>query len=567
MSTIKISMGNHQADYEKACKDVEEQNIINRIWGKDHTVWNDDPTEISNRLGWLDSTKTTMDSINEITDFVQSIQKGGFTHALLLGMGGSSLAPEVLRFTFGVNDGFLDLSVLDSTDPGAVLDYSYKLNPAKTLYIVSTKSGGTVETLSFTKYFYTCVSNKIGADKVGNHFIAITDPGSGLESMARQLKFRKVFLNDPNIGGRYSALSFFGMVPAALVGINLTKFIERANKAVVNSHETIESNAAAKLGVAIGDAANVGIDKLTFIMSNEVSFLGVWIEQLIAESTGKIGKGIVPVVDEEILSPDGYSRDRIFVHLKIEGDTTNDGAVKQLLDAGFPVIELTMEDIYDLGTQFFTWEFATVIAGWRIGIQPFDQPDVESAKVQAKEMINQYRVKGELPSFDPILKSDGMKFYGDITGESINELLEAFMSKLVVGKDEFNGRSYVALQAFIKPDESTSEALQELRTLIQEKYKVAVTTGYGPRFLHSTGQLHKGDAGNGLFIQFTAAMLKDASIPDNPGASKSSVSFGILKTAQALGDRNALLHKNRNVLTIDLGDDIVSALKLIGSKI
>lgn len=533
---------------------LEKEKIVKRIWEKDFTVWDKNPDEISNRLGWLDSVETTSKAKNEIEEFIKAVMKEGFTHALLMGMGGSSLAPEVFRLTFGIKKGYLDLSVLDSTHPDVIKEFRDKINFEKTLFIVSTKSGGTVETMSFMKFFYNESVARLGKGKVGKHFIAITDPGSGLEQTARELKFRKIFLNDPNIGGRYSALSLFGMVPAALVGVDLNKFLSNT-KGIINNSRSLANNSAALLGVIFGTLANEGINKVTFITSSQIKYFGAWVEQLIAESTGKNGKGILPVDLEEILSPDFYSEDRLFVYLKLKEDNTYDKRVKELGNAGFPIITIEMENIYNLGKEYFSWEFATAIAGWALGIQPFDQPNVESAKVQARKLVDMYKETGKLPELKFNFKQDGIGISGEIESENLTDSMGEFF------KNVTGSKSYVAIQAYLKPDDDTTEALQKIRTSIQKKYKVATTLGYGPRFLHSTGQLHKGDSGNGLFIQIIGDPENDLPIPDNPGLDNSSISFGILIRAQALGDREAMLANQRKVLTFDLGNHVNDGLR------
>jgi len=561
-----MNLGSHEESVSESLTKLTEQNIIERIWEKDHTVWNEDPTEISNRLDWLDSPEEAIQHLDEIDSFVNKVRKEGFTHALLLGMGGSSLAPEVLRLTFGVRDGYLNLHVLDSTDPGAVLEFKRKLDPAKTLYIVSTKSGGTVETLSFMKYFYRNVLEKFGTEEVGRHFIAITDPGSGLESMAQELNFRKIFLNNPNIGGRYSALSLFGLVPAALTGINTSNLIDRAMKMVAASRlsgENISNNSAAELGIILAELANNGIDKVTFILSDEIKHFGSWVEQLIAESTGKNGKGILPVDGELLMKPETYSRDRLFIYMRIKNDNELNNKVKELIENDFPVLEIILHDIYDLGSEFFRWEMATAIAGWRMNIQPFDQPNVESAKIIARKMVSDYQEKGELPQLKHTLEEENIKVYGLTTAKKLDDVLPVFLKLIKPGIDNYFGRSYVAIQAFVKPDERTTNALEMLRTKIQNNYNVAVTIGYGPRFLHSTGQLHKGDAGNGLFIQIFSDKPGDAPIPDEATSESSSISFGVLIEAQSLGDRQALIDNKRNVIRFDISENVADDLKKI----
>ncbi len=556
--SFKYSIVENSKLVDETIKKLNDENVIKRIWKKDHTVWSSDPTEISNRLGWLDSVDVTGKSVKEINEFVDEVRAAGFTHALLMGMGGSSLAPEVFRMTFGVKEGYLDLAVIDSTHPQVIMDYAKKFNPATTLYIVSTKSGGTVETFSFMKFFYNYVLHVLGKDEVGKHFVAITDLGSGLQKVAEELKFRKIFLNDPNIGGRFSALSLFGIVPAALVGVDVEKFLSLAKEETLNckkSGKEISENVAAISGAIIGTLGKKGIDKLTYIISPEFRFIGAWIEQLIAESTGKIGKGILPVDLESIESPEYYSKDRLFVYLKLKNDSTNDEKVEKLKSVGFPILELELDSIYDLGKQYFLWEFVTAVAGWVMQIQPYDQPNVEQAKIVARQMMNAYQEKGKLPELIPAFEEKGIKIYGNLKSNSIDKVLESFLS------DCNSGKSYVAIQAYLNPTKETTEALQRLRTLIQKKYKVATTLGFGPRFLHSTGQLHKGDAGNGLFIQFTSSIEEDLPIPENPGEEKTSITFGILIKAQALGDRQALVDNKRKVITIDLGSNVKSSLE------
>jgi glucose-6-phosphate isomerase len=558
--SFKYSVGENSKLVDEIIKKLNDENVVERIWKKDHTVWSNDPTEISNRLGWLDSVDVTGKSVKEIKKFVEEVREAGFTHALLMGMGGSSLAPEVFRLTFGVKEGYLDLAVLDSTHPEVVMNYAKKFNSATTLYIVSTKSGGTVETFSFMKFFYNYVLHVLGKDEAGKHFVAITDPGSGLQKVAEELNFRKIFLNDPNIGGRFSALSLFGIVPAALIGVDIEKFLSLAKNETINckkSGKEVYSNTAAVIGAIIGALGKKGIDKLTYIISPKFSYIGAWIEQLIAESTGKVGKGILPVDLESIESPEYYSNDRLFVYIKLKDDSTYDSKVEKIKSANFPLLELELEHELGLGKQFFLWEFATAVTGWVMQIQPYDQPNVEQAKIVARQMMNAYQETGKLPELISAIEENGIKAYGDFKTNSINKVLSAFLS------DCKSGKNYVSIQAYLTPNKETTVALQKLRTTIQKKYKVATTLGFGPRFLHSTGQLHKGDAGNGYFIQFTSTIEEDLPIPENPGAESTAITFGILIKAQALGDRQALIDNKRKVITIDLGDDVLKSLSIL----
>ena len=515
---VHANLGAFEKAVRKTLERFRDEKIVSRIWDRDHTVWSENPKEIANRLGWLFSPEVMKDAVPEMRAFIDEVKAAGYSKALLLGMGGSSLAPEVFKETFGVRKGYLDLTVLDSTDPGAVLDTAEKHPPEKTLYIVSTKSGGTVETASFMKFFYNRAVEALGKDEAGRHFIAITDKGSSLEDWAGRLHFRKVFFNDPDIGGRYSALSYFGLVPAALLGADVELLLERGKAAASNAKiggvEVLTENASALLGAAMGEAAKAGRDKLTFILSSPIAHFGAWVEQLIAESTGKEGVGILPVVGEALLAPEFYKDDRIFVHIRLDKDDENAAEVKALEDAGHPVLRIQVNDPYDIGGQFFLWETATAVAGMVLGINPFDQPNVESAKVLAKEMMAAYHKEGALPKLSPTIAEDGLTVYTPFKVAHVDDAIGALIE---TAEKEPSGGSYVAIQAYLKPDPKTDAALEELRTVVMKRSKAAVTVGYGPRFLHSTGQLHKGDAGRGLFIQFTAANIEDADIPDEPG--------------------------------------------------
>ncbi len=535
---FSANLGKYQPQVDAALAQIETDNIIERIWAMDHTVWKPQPDEITNRLGWLRIAEAMKEELPRLDDFVQSLRREGYTHALLLGMGGSSLAPEVFRKTFGVKEGYLDFAILDSTDPGAVLAWADRLDMEKTLFIVSTKSGGTVETNSFFKYFYNRAVDALGADQAGPHFIAITDPGSKLVDLAARYNFRQTFLNDPNIGGRYSALSFFGLVPAALIGVDVGLLLERAS-----AGEAL----AVQLGAIMGELAKAGCDKLTLVSSADICTFGDWVEQLIAESTGKEGRGILPVVGEALGHPAEYGPDRLFVYLRLQTDHSQDAAILALEHAGFPVVRLVMEDLYDLGAQMFLWELATAVAGYCLRINPFDQPNVESAKVLARAMVAAYQEEGRLPELPAAIR-DGISVYGEIQDSTAEGALHTFLKQAQPG-------AYIALQAYIQPTDESDASLLELRLRMRQATRLAVTTGYGPRFLHSTGQLHKGDAGKGLFIQLTADIHQDAAIPDAAGESASSISFGVLEQAQALGDRQALLDAGRNVIRFHLGAD------------
>ncbi|MCA0386976.1 MAG: bifunctional transaldolase/phosoglucose isomerase [Bacteroidetes bacterium] len=546
-------------------KKLAEEDVPGRIFARDHTVWSDSPVEISNRLGWLDSPANTYSSLDEINSFVANIKSEGFTNALLLGMGGSSLAPEVFSQMFGTKEGYLSLEILDSTHPAAVIEKEAKLADRKTLYIVSTKSGGTVETLSFMKYFFTSVAQKLGKETTQKRFIAITDPGSGLEDMAKSLGFRKIFINDPNIGGRYSALSLFGMVPAALCGIDIKDLLDKTFMMVAESK--LASGSPAALGVLMSEGAKAAYDKVTFITPGVFSYFGPWAEQLIAESTGKVGKGILPVEGEEVLDPSGYAGDRIFVYLSDEKTGELKDKFDALVEAGHPGVEIIVPDKSFLGYEFLRWEIATAIAGWGLGIHPFDQPDVESAKVSARAVLKQYKEEGKLPEPVVAFEENGLKVVGDISAKEIKGAIAEFMKNLHEGNPGDDLRSYLSIQAYVPSSPETDHLLKEIRDRFQTKYRLAVTTGYGPRFLHSTGQLHKGDSGNGLFLQVIAGIDKDAMIPEEAGNPEGSMSFGTLVVAQAMGDRSALTTNGRKVITFFGGSDVRAVLEVIKAAI
>lgn len=551
------SLGTYRGAVDRSLTEMKSRQVMRRIWAHDHTVWKPSPAEIANRLGWLNIAEVMAENTKPMRDLADTLRAEGYTDALLLGMGGSSLTPEVFRKTFGVKDGYLDLAVLDSTDPGAVLAHAERLDPAKTVFLVSTKSGDTVETLSFFKFFYNGVAETVGLEKAGAYFVAITDPGSKLAEIAQAHHFRKTFLNDPNIGGRYSVLSYFGLVPAALVGVDLDTLLDRANTDASNCEgcncPVGGDNLGARLGIMLGELSVAGRDKLTLVTSPAIGAFENWVEQLIAESTGKEGRGIVPVVGEPPGPPAVYGKDRLFVHLRVEGGDSLDGAVQDLENAGHPVVRLRLKDPYDLGGQFFLWEMATAVAGHRISINPFDQPNVVSAKILARRMLDDYRKEGKLPNLVPTLRAGGITVFGDVVSETPGDAMIAFLGQALPG-------DYGALQVYLQPDAGTDHALLALRSFLRDRYKLATTVGYGPRFLHSTGQMHKGDTGRGLFLQWIADDPRDIPIPDEAGLPASSVTFGVLKTAQALGDRQALLDAGRRVLRIHLGPHSLGGL-------
>lgn len=541
---FQAELGESRPELEATLAHLQAQHIVARIWQRDHTVWRNDPTEISNRLGWLDIADRMLAEMEHLDQLVNQIRADGYSQALLLGMGGSSLAPELFARTFGTAEGYLELAVLDSTDPDAVAAQAARLDPAKTLFIVSSKSGGTVEMISFFNYFYNWVMAAVGPEKVGSHFVAITDPDSKLGDLAKRYGFRAVLWGDPNIGGRYSALSPFGLFPAGLIGLDLPKLLGRA---IAVAHDPL----AEWLGGVLGQMARSGRDKLTFFLSPEIASFGDWVEQLIAESTGKEGKGILPVVGEAPAGAEKYGPDRLLVYLRLAGGTNDDPAVLALSAAGLPTITIHLNDLYDVGGQLMVWEMATAVAGHLLDIQPFDQPNVESAKKRATQMVNAYKSSGSLPAETAVLSRNSLILYGDVApAGTIAETVAAFLSQSRPG-------GYIAIQAYVQPTAESQEALAAFRNYVENSTGRAVTVGYGPRFLHSTGQLHKGDGGNGLFIQITAADVHDLAIPDMAGLPQSSMTFGVLKMAQALGDAQALRDNGRPVIRLHLNQDIL----------
>ena len=529
--------------YQQFLDSLRENKVLDRLWDHDHTLWSSNPEEISNRLDWLHLHESMQPTLNELTSFTHELIGSGINSAVLLGMGGSSLAPEVYSHIFGTREGFLDLNILGTTDPMAIRRMQKQTDLTRTVFIVATKSGGTVETLSLFKYFYNQVSALPGQIDAGKQFIAITDPGSKLEQLAAALNFRKIFLNNPNLGGRYSALSYFGLVPAAMIGCDLKKLLASAKEAANSNGPGIrpEGSPAARIGALLAAGALTKRDKLTFHSDLTMNSFSDWVEQLIAESTGKAGHGILPVVGESLRDNlDNYSQDRIFV-LQQKGESEELETLSRDLKASrFPAVIISIEDEYDLGGLILTWEMATALAGYLMEIHPFNQPDVESAKVRARESVKAYQKNGVLP----VRK----------TTELSPEHLAEFLKHIQPG-------DYIGLQAYLPPTPDIEQVFRKIQSKLSEQYNVAVTFGFGPRFLHSTGQLHKGDRGNGHFIQFISRTDNDIDIPDNAGHSRSGISFNTLKEAQALGDGQALTDKQRPLLVFTLDGDLLSKLE------
>jgi transaldolase/glucose-6-phosphate isomerase len=514
--------------YNELLSQFERARVLSRLWAHDYTVWSPEPREITNRLGWLHAPFSMMPELDRLDAFAKGVRANGFEHVLLLGMGGSSLAPETFARTFGATPNSPDVTVLDSTHPAAIAAVESRLDLSRTLFLVATKSGTTTETLSLFRYFFNRALEEEEAAKVGARFVAITDPGSPLGALAVRHGFREVFLNDPNIGGRYSALSLFGLVPAALLGIDIERLLKRAQRIAIESaaHASPGENTAVRLGLILATCTVAGRDKATFLLPPELASFGGWVEQLIAESTGKEGIGILPIVGEPVGAAKVYGDDRMFIVLTLRGKEQDDDAISELDRAGHPIVRIEIDGVDSLGDQFFLWELATAVAAHVLKINPFDQPNVESAKTLARELVNTFRRTGALPPGDStLLEADG---------------LAAFL-------DGIGAPDYLAIQAYLPPSERLTDAFTALRIVLRDRLNIATTFGYGPRFLHSTGQLHKGDRGNGRFVQLVSDVEADLPIPDEVGSAASSLTFGTLISAQAGGDRLALLGAGRSV--------------------
>ena len=552
----------YHRDIEAGLAALAKDRVVPRIFEKDGSVWPGQAGDIANRLGWLTSPLTVETQWPDIRTFVDSARRSGLDRTLLVGMGGSSLAPLVLASVFRTRRGYLDLEILDSTDPGAVARAQKAHPPRRTLFIVSSKSGTTAETNSFFRYFWNKTRDAVGEAAAPQHFAAITDPGTPLEAEARRLGFRRVFSGDPEIGGRFSALSPFCLVPAALKGVRVRELgAEASQMARLCGHsKTLRGNPGAFLGTILGVLAGRGLDKLTLLLPPRLETFGLWLEQLVAESTGKGGRGILPVTGKAVGPPADYGTDRLFVAFGRGADAARRAPLDRLVKAGRPLLSLDFSRASELGGQFFLWEFATAVAGRFLGINPFDQPDVESSKKRTKELLGVYRQTGSLPEDRARSSSGGVSVFTDADGESLGECLRAFLAGAEVG-------GYIAIQAFLPPGERTASALRELGRKLRAMTGLATTVGFGPRFLHSTGQLHKGDAGRGLFVQITAGGRRDAAIPDEPGSAESAVTFGVLEAAQARGDAEALRSAGRRVLRFDLDGDVRAGLRALLSLV
>ena len=540
----------------EALRTLEDRGFVESLWIKDASLWTDDGHQqalIRNRLGWLTSPTLMRQHADDLKEFADEVRRSHYTHILLLGMGGATLCPEVLSFTFGPKMGFPDLVMLDSTDPAAVKAALGKINLPRTLIVVSSKSGLTAETMAFYAFFREQIE-KGSRGKPGLQFVGITDGGTPLEKLAKSQGFRKVFLNPPTIGGRYSALSYFGLLPAALVGMDVAGILDRAVAAVEEAGDgvPIRDNPGVVLGAKLASLAKAGRDKVTFVFSPGIAPFGIWVEQLLAESLGKNGRGLIPIDGEPLGAPAVYGPDRVFVAMTLADEAVAlESDLAALEEAGHPVIKIRLRDPLDIGTEFYRWEIATATIGALLGVNPFDEPNVQESKDVTAKLLTAYRTSRRLPEWAVDREEDGIAL---MTGAGTKPLTvaEGLGAHMALAKPG----DYLAFQAYLSPKPEMAEALQELRRMMRDKTKLAVTVGMGPRYLHSTGQLHKGGPPNGLFIQLTADDAHDLAIPGEP------YSFAVLKNAQALGDLQALRNKGRRVIRVHLGSkDSVETLK------
>ncbi len=548
---------------DNALTDWAKNDKVRRLWRADASLWSG--ADENHWLGWLGITDDQVAHSANLTSLAAEVKQAGFKHALLLGMGGSSLCPEVLRLTFGKIEGFPELHVLDSTDPAQIKAIEAKIDLKNTLFIVSSKSGGTLEPNIYKQYFFARVKEAVGEKEAGNRFITVTDPGSKMQHVAENDHFRHIFAGMPSIGGRYSALSNFGMVPAAIMGIDVLKFLNRTEEMVHACGATVPAaeNPGVVLGAILGTAANNGRDKLTIIASPGISDLGAWLEQLLAESTGKNGKGIIPVDRESVGKPDSYGTDRVFAYLRLASapDRAQDAAVEALEKSGQPVVRIAVQDTYAIGEEFFRWEIATAVAGSIIGINAFNQPDVEASKIATRKLTSEYEATGKLPAEAPFFEGDGVKLYADPKnagalkqGKSLAEILKTHLARAGQG-------DYFALLGYITMNAENEAALQTIRHSVRDKKKVATVLGFGPRFLHSTGQAYKGGPNSGVFLQITCDDAVDLPVPDQ------KYTFGVVKAAQARGDFAVLAERERRALRVHLGKDVKAGLATLQAAV
>jgi glucose-6-phosphate isomerase len=560
-SSQTISEAGLQKEIQAQLKSLEKADTAKRLFLKDAKLWKSDKEtidKINNRLGWLQLPDDVKHRVRDITTFANEAKKEGFKYAVLLGMGGSSLCSEVALETFGTKKGYLELFVLDDTDPEAIHAIQDKIKIEKTLFIVASKSGNTKESISFFEYFYALMQKKLAA-KAGNNFVAITDAGTPLVDKAKQHKFRKTFINPGDIGGRYSVLSDFGLLPMALIGVDIAKLMKSAlDQENATRESKLASNPGITLGAALGVAALNGRDKVTFVLSKSIAAFGYWVEQLIAESTGKEGKGLIPINGEEVGAPDVYGKDRIFIYISTQAEKGKgkSNKVDALEAAGHPVVRISLADDIALGGEYYRWEVATAIAGKVLGINPFDEPNVAESKKNTENILEEWQAKKDFAPATPKLANKHLSIYTGGKADKIsakdNSTIEAFIQK-------FTGMAkkgdYIALLPYFYKTDHRTKFLQAWRQQLRDEYKVATTLLHGPRYLHSTGQLHKGGPDTGLYIIITADEDETLAIPSE------QYGFEVLHHAQALGDFRSLSDKGRRVIRINLGKDLDAGLK------
>ena len=551
MTAWDFRLGSDQAAFAAELDRLAALDLVTRIWGRDYTVWSDSPTEIHDRLGWLDIHERMKSEVPELQAWAQQMHDTGLRQAVVVGMGGSSLAPEVFAELMAParDSSALQLYILDSTDPAQIAELDAQLDLARTLFLVATKSGGTVETLSGYQYYRNRFLREFPTQDAGQHFVGITDPGSSLIDLAQQDGWQRVFVNDPHIGGRYSALSFFGLVPLALLGEDVGPFLQHVDAAVQRCRLPLLENDAAKLGVLMAFQAARGRDKLTLLLPDRLAALGDWLEQLVAESLGKAGKGILPVLREGIADVPFFGEDRCCIVVTPSLDPNeSESALPQVaaecVKAGYPTVVLPSLPAQCLGMEFFQWEFAIAVAGHCLGVHPFDQPDVESAKIAARAFLDVYARSGKLPPSETV----------PANAQPLREFLES-------GKRG----DYISLQAYLPSNVPVHARLEELRKAISRRTRLATTVGIGPRFLHSTGQMHKGGPNSGLFIQFVKDPPQDVDIPTPENFP--TLSFGTLQAAQAMGDAEALQKAGRRVLRMQLGQEPIADLERLAVEV
>jgi transaldolase/glucose-6-phosphate isomerase len=548
-------------------EDWKKNNKVKRLWARDASLWTN--KDEANWLGWLGIVEEQIAHDADFKKIAGEIHKEGFTHLVLLGMGGSSLCVEVFGKTFGKIDGYPEVHILDSTDPAQIRTLESKIDIAKTIFIVASKSGTTLEPNIFEQYFYEKVKQAVGAAEAGKRFIATTDPGSQMQKVAETLSFRRVFYGVPNIGGRYSALSNFGMIPAAIQGLDVPKFLDRAEEMVHACASVVpaDENPGVILGSILGTLQKSGRDKITIFASPGISDLGAWLEQLLAESTGKEGKGLIPVDRESIGAPEVYGKDRVFAYVRLEdgADPKQDAGISTLEKAGQPVVRMQVANNYELGQEFFRWEIATAVAGSIIGINAFNQPDVEASKIETRKLTDEYEKTGSLPQETPFYEEKGVKLYSDDKNAAAlkqaagkDATLTAYLRAHV---DRLKAGDYFAVLAYIERNEPNRTQLQSIRESVRDKKRVATCLGFGPRFLHSTGQAYKGGPNTGVFLQITCDDAADLPVPGK------KYTFGIVKAAQARGDFNVLTERGRRALRVHLTGDLAAGLKTLQQAI